>query len=304
MDNLDNLDKMGIHPKMDLAICMICRNVAFFLPMIFKNIERLSHYNLHLIFVYDNCRDETAKVLQMYKENSKFNVYIKETINNNSELRTVRIANARNECLKILYSLNDIQYHIVLDPDDTNSVSWENSHLIDHYINIDKTWDCISFNRENYYDIWALMVDDFKWHSWGWGEFSEYINKTINEYIKIKINNSKEDIECHSAFNGLAIYKTRRFKGIEYKGFISDIPKNFFKKEDLNKSISFINKLTKSDVFINFDTKKLDSTKNYHSNKPVIKPGEICEHIYYHIHAKRLNNCVIKISTKILQDIS
>jgi hypothetical protein len=289
---------------MNLAVCMICRDVEFFLPLIFKNIEKLSHYNLHLIFIYDNCIDKTGELLKMYKEKSNFNIYIKELTNNNSKCRTVRIANARNECLKILYTLDNIQYHIVLDSDNVNCVSWDNSHLIDYYINEDKSWDCITFNRKIYYDTWALMIDDFKWHVWGWGVFSKYIVKIIRLYIEEKLKISKEDIECHSAFNGFAIYRTQKYKNIKYIGWFKDIPKNFFKKEDINKSISFINKISNINEYITIDSKKLINNWFVDNEKLInIHQGEICEHIYYNLSAKKLNNCVIKISTKCLQSI-
>jgi len=50
----------------------------------------------------------------------------------------------------------------------------------------------------------------------------------------------------------------------------------------------------------------LNSEKNNHSifkkdNIVKIRPDEICEHIYYHLSAKKKNNAVIKISSKNLQ---
>ena len=303
-------DKITDENKMNLAICMTCKNIEIYWKYVIRNIEKLSHYNLYLIFVYDNCNDSTGFILKTYKRKTKHNVYVKRLKDNNSYLRTVRIANARNECLKILYSLKDIKYHIFLDPDDKNSVEWVNSHLIDYYINEDKTWDCMTFNRGFYYDTWALNIGDFKWHSWGWGEYSTWVNRMLWGYLQETFKETQEDLICHSAFCGLAIFRTDKFKDIEYRGRIKDIPKNFFKKEDLNKSISMVNKLAKVHVaplmqreipYVTFDVKKLDSPKNYMEHPPVkLLPDEICEHIYYCISATRLNNCVIKISRKSL----
>ena len=61
--------------------------------------------------------------------------------------------------------------------------------------------------------------------------------------------------------------------------------------------------LTSMIITSSLDSINLDSIKNSFDGGNV-KPGEICEQIYYHISAKRLNSCVIKISTKSLQNIS
>ena len=89
-----------------------------------------------------------------------------------------------------------------------------------------------------------------------------------------------------------------------YLGKISQYPNNFFKKEDINKSISFVLGLPKFkdigiDVKVNYP---LNSEKNIDSifktcNMVEILPDEICEHIYYHLCAKK-SGLRIKISKR------
>ena len=50
--------------------------------------------------------------------------------------------------------------------------NWKVFQKMESYLNnFDKdNWDAISFNRNRYYDIWALLYDDFKHHCWGYKE--------------------------------------------------------------------------------------------------------------------------------------
>lgn len=284
---------------MKLAICMCCRNVEETLPHIFKNILSLEKYSPAVVIVYDNCEDDTERVIKTFLNSYKFDKYLIHLENNNSILRTERIANARNACLNVVNN-SDIDFHIMIDCDEINIKPW-NINLIDYYLN-NESWDSISFNGDNstlkgegYYDKWALLIDNLKWHVWGYGEASRYLISFVGKYITSKLEDSiNEEIECHSAFNGFAIYRTKKFKDFVYIGKISQYPKNFFKKEDINKSISFILGLPGFkdegiDVRVHYP---LNSGKNVSSifktqNIVKILPDEICEHIYYHLCAKK-----------------
>ena len=302
---------------MKLAICMVCRNVEKHLSAVFKNVDSLDKYSPILIIEYDNCTDSTEKIIRENLSTYKYEKYLIHLKNNNSEYRAERIANARNECLKIVNKIENLDYHIMIDTDDINSEMW-NVNIIDHYLS-DNSWDSISFNGDNskqttgvYYDKWALLIGDLKWHIWGYGETSTEIAVCLEHYIGRLLKES-EEVECNSAFNGFAIYRTSKFKNCEYIGRLSQIQSNFFKKEDINKSISFIEKMSMFKYLrsikpsINLKVHyPLNSEKNNHSvfkkdNIEKIRPDEICEHIYYHLSAKKKNNAVIKISSKNLQ---
>ncbi len=295
---------------------MVCRNCEKHLEKIFENLKQLEKYTPYLIIEYDNCEDSTEQLIKEYTKNIKMNVRIISIKNNNSIFRTERISIARNTCLDFLDTI-ETDFHIMIDSDAINTRKW-NIDIIDYYLSRDD-WDCISFNGDNsnettgyYYDKWALNIDDFRWHCWGFGNMSAIVSKGLENYINEKLNNNSE-VECHSAFNGFAIYRTEKFKGIRYKGLISNIEPNFFKKKDINKSIEFVNKLPE---IIYYNKKRRDMVKIYYplnsvkNNSDIFKvlygfqsiyPDEICEHIYYNISAKRKNGAIIKISNKNLQ---
>lgn len=288
---------------MKIAICMVCKNVGKYLHCVFENIKKLMKYNIILIIEYDNCTDNTYEIIKKYITELKIEHKIINLKGNNSIYRTERISNARNACLEYLDTLEDIDYHIVLDPDDINSKPW-NINLIDSVLNSEKKWDAISFNGDNskdtdgnYFDKWALLIDDFKWHCWGYGDFSPLIVKEMEKYIFEKFEKN-EIVECHSAFNGFAIYNTEVFKGLRYCGRISKIDSKFFKKKIIFKSIEFLKKRPFLLEIKNKYSKvpevhfPLNSDKNQcyifkeENNIQKILPDEICEHIYYHLCAK------------------
>ena len=112
---------------MNVALCFCVRDCENYLIDIFKNIEAFKKYtkhNIYTIFVYDNCSDNTETLLMQYKKLFSERTIIK-TIKNNNHRRTVRIANARNACLYIIYNeINDINYHIMIDADDVCCNKW------------------------------------------------------------------------------------------------------------------------------------------------------------------------------------
>jgi len=254
---------------MNIALCFCVRNCEQYLKEIFINIDHLKTLNINVfsIFVYDNCNDNTKSILENYQINTD-NVIIRNITNNNN-LRTVRIANARNECLKIVYNeLTNIKYHIMIDCDDVCTPRWD-INIIDKYLNNfdNDNWDCISFNLNNYYDIWALLVDDFKHHCWGFAENSSKVVKIMRAYINDKLANCKTNsIEVMSAFNGFCIYKTDRFKGFHYDGSYSSF----------DPLITDVERANVENWFKDVCDLNVKCDKNRQ---------ECCEHLFFHLNA-------------------
>ena len=201
-------------------------------------------------------------------------------LENKSEKRTIRISKARNECLKCVYDeLSGIKYHIMIDADDTNASQW-NLAILDKYLtgSEDDDWDCMTFNRDHYYDIWALMFDDFRHHCWGFYHKSSMVVNVMRKAIAEKIANSKAtEVEVLSAFNGFGIYKTARFKGLTYAGTYENVHELIADHERVQAQ------------------KRL--SQKYHINVGVniAKDQECCEHLYYHLQAVKKGR-KIKIS--------
>jgi hypothetical protein len=251
---------------LNVACCLCVRNCAPYLPQIFLNLNRLSQKfkTFSVIFVYDNCTDNSEELIRKYSWNSSFKTYV-ETNPNRSALRPVRIANARNTGLTIINELKP-DFHFMIDADDINTEEW-NIDTIVSYLSQD-TWDSLSFNREDYYDIWALLYEDYKHHCWGFHSFSPAVVEHMKKDISLKLKNMSENdlFPCYSAFNGFAIYRTSVFKDCVYSGHYEDVKKLI---SDEERMIT-LNKLKKElpDIFIQ---------ENY---------PQCCEHIYYHMCSK------------------
>jgi len=273
-----------------IVCCLCVRDCEKYLKDIFFNLDslgnKLSCLNFYIIFIYDNCIDNSSILLDEYKQNSKFNVIVINNENNTSNLRTVRISNSRNICLDIIENeIKNVDYHIFIDADDVNISIWDVDIIKDYIYNDNNEWDILSFNRENYYDIWALLYDDFKHQCWG---FNTELNITYmkNDIID-KLNNLDEDklFECISAFNGFAIYRTNKLKNIKYDGFYENYD-NLFSDEDKQ------NTLNKFKIELKLPNLEFIEIK---------KDYDCCEHLYYNIIASRQNNARIRISKKMLE---
>jgi len=271
------------------VVCCLCvRNCGIYLKQIFKNLDLLSEIftKFYVIFVYDNCNDNSEELLIKYKKRSKFKVYVIHNYNNNSQHRTFRIANSRNIGLSVIYNeIKSVDFHIMIDADNENIEKW-NLDVINKYLQ-DDTWDALSFNRKKfYYDIWALSFDDYKHHCWGFGNQFQSIEvcKKMGGEITKKLNNLKDYdlLECWSAFNGFAIYRTDKFHNIKYDGSYKSV-KNVITDEEREITLNKLRKeLSMSYLVIDEDY------------------IECCEHIYYHLSAIQKNNARIRISKQFM----
>jgi len=280
MEEKKNIKNIKIDKN--VACCLAIRNCGQYLNKIFKNLDLLSEHfiNFYVICVYDNCNDNTEQLLNEYKKKSTFKVLLFHNKNNKSNLRTVRIANSRNICLDIIENTLNIDFHFVIDADNVNILKWD-IDLIKYYLNTDD-WDCLSFNRKSYYDIWALLYDNYKHHCWGFKNSQAVVNFMRKDIVN-KLNKLKdyELYNCLSAFNGFAIYRTNIFNNMRYDG-------TYLKFKTLVTDKERIITLNKLRTIMN---NKLININNYQQH---------CEHLYYHLSAIKNNNARIRISKKIL----
>jgi hypothetical protein len=153
--------------------------------------------------------------------------------------------------------------------------------VLKKYIDNDSVWDALSFNKDNYYDLWALSIRPYIFSFIHFNNPYEVLNN-MSGYItnKLKSLNKNELLPCFSAFNGLAIYKTQIFKDCVYDGNIrlDLIPLNYLKETMIqNKS-----------KIVCGDYDWLNSKK------------EDCEHRSFHFEAIKKHNARIFISPEIL----
>jgi hypothetical protein len=224
-----------------------------------------------VIFYYDISTDDTLLKLQNYQ-----NVNSKVTLHINTEplspYRTHRIAKGRNKILDIIRSnFNDFTHFIMMDCDDKCARDI-NINLLGSYLKRDD-WDALSFNHPaGYYDTWALSRVPFVLSCHHFNDPFQG-KKLLLETMKKTPKNQL--IQCISAFNGFAIYKSNKFLNCYYDGRLrfDYIPKDLIK--------------------LNFKCSgKMHFTKNTQDDKY----KEDCEHRHFHFQAVMKNNARIRIA--------
>jgi glycosyltransferase involved in cell wall biosynthesis len=212
------------------CICGTVKNCGPFLNKVFQNIETIGKIfdDYRIIIAYDHSNDNSLELLQNYKlKNNKFMLHIQtEPL---SPYRTHNIARARNKCLDIIRNnFSDYEYFIMIDCDDVCSKPVNLEYIL-YYLTINTEWDAVSFNKQPYYDTWALSKYPYVFSNMhfkkpeGYGRFIENI---------IKDTPKGTLIPCLSAFNGFAIYRTNKFIKYFYdpKPRLDLIPKHLIEK--------------------------------------------------------------------------
>jgi len=270
-------------------ICGCVKNCGEYLEKVFANIDKLiplfSDYKL--LIAHDICEDNSLDLLKT--KHKKYNIELICVTENNYikdyTMRSKRISNARNEIIKYIYSENnnDFKYFIMMDMDDVCSGNM-NINMLKTYIDNNNNWDSLSFNRQNYFDIWALSIEPYYLSCWHFPGGLDIVNK-MKQYIVEKLAKLKptELLECVSAFNGFAIYKKDKFTDCQYDW---QVHSNFdlVSKEDVERNEK------KLGVKFTLD-------KSYHQ---IVNPLTDCEHRYFHMSAIEKNDARIRISPLVL----
>jgi len=255
---------------MKCCICGAVKNVSIYLDRIFDNMEKIGTLfeDYVIILCYDQSTDDTLQKIKDYKEkNPRVKLYVNRS--EISEYRTHRIAFARNKCLDMI-RLNYSQYEmfIMMDCDDVCSGNM-NIDVLKKYL-YKNSWDALSFNKNFYYDIWALSIKPYMLSYRVYRENASKVCNNMQKYITALLSNLDKNklLKCASAFNGFAIYRTNKFLNCNYYGF----PRN---------------DLIRKTYAIKYPVKDL------------IQP-EDCEHRAFHLEAINKNGSRIRISPFIL----
>lgn len=263
---------------MKCCICGTVRNVGGYLDNIFSNMEKIGTLfdDYVIIIYYDDSSDNTLQKLKDYQAiNQKLKFYVNKQLV--SKHRTHRIANARNGCLQMIRAnYSDYEMFIMMDCDDVCSPDIK-LDVLKSYI-YKNSWDSLSFNKESYYDIWALSIRPYMF------SFLHYKNEGIvlnnmKNYIENLLSKIPKNglLKCASAFNGFAIYRTNKFLNCNYDGRVrlDLIPKNYIHNNNL----------------INNQPMKFNTEQTL---------NEDCEHRAFHLEAIHKNGARIRISPEIL----
>ena len=204
------------------------------------------------------------------------NVIIHKITEKRDTYKTVNIARARNKLLD--YITKDCEYFIMIDMNYINNRKID-KEVIKKYL-IRNDWDGLSFNYNNYYDIWALALEPYYISMWHWTD-PEIVKSIMKNTVvnKLHIMNRENLLECISGFCGLGLYRTDKFKDCRYSGYF-DLSKFYKLGVNLERNIKLLTKLTDK-----LDKRGLQSD---------------CEHKYFHIDAINKHKARIRISPLIL----
>jgi hypothetical protein len=272
-------ESLKISNESHIVIGGIVYNCEKHLDKVFENIKEIltRFISFHIIVYIDMGTDNSLKLLQKYKSLLTHMTILegKKT----SKIRTKNICIARNKVIDEVLKMHKKQpynYFIIMDMDDVCS-SKINMQVFDEAMQRSNEWDSISFNKDPYYDIWALSYDPFLISVFHW-EYNavQQLKKLFTEKLK---NWPKEKLfPVYSAFGGFAIYKTDPFAYLKYQWHLdSTMPFLTSKMKKLNEEAMLPNKFV--------------GTKNQEMD---------CEHRYFHFCASFIHNAKIQIMPKIL----
>ena len=199
------------------CICGTVKNCEPYLEKVFKNIETIGKIfdDYKIIMFYDKSDDDSLQFLTNYQNNNLEKMILHINIEPLSNFRVYNIAKARNKCLEIIRTkFPDYEYFIMIDCDEV-CASPVNLETLLYYLTINTEWDALTFNKNPYYDLWALSKYPYSFscmHFQNWKSWGTFIEEIIAN------TPPKTLIPCLSAFNGFAIYKTNKFINCYYDG--------------------------------------------------------------------------------------
>jgi hypothetical protein len=255
------------------------------LSKVFDNISIISKdfCETKIIIFYDKSEDGSLEKLVLLKETFP-NLDIIINTEPVTSYRTYNIANARNKLIDRMNSDNDetFKYFIMVDMDDVFTGVVQDNVLSSCLKRDD--WDALSFNRQSYYDTWAISIDPYIYSCWHFGDThrSQYATMIkIRKYVKDILDSldTSELLTCYSAFNGFAIYRRGMFDNCLYDGNIS-------------KSVALCH--------CNSHIANMEYLLNEKNTFSDPSQEQDCEHRHFHHEAIQKNNARIRISPLIL----
>jgi glycosyltransferase involved in cell wall biosynthesis len=266
-----------------IFICGTVRNCEPHLDSVFVNIDSVTtlFVDYHIIIAFDESNDKS--LLKLARQKQKYGDKMDILVNRNplSQIRTQNISNARNAILNKIrerisggFNIEEWQYFAMMDMDDVCSKPIQLDALRGVMDRADQ-WDSVSFNRSAYYDLWALSIDKYVYSCWGWLSPWEVVEH-MRKYIVDKLSKIPADqfVECRSAFNGFAVYRTLKFLDCYYDW---RIPKQYMTLEELEENRR---------VLWNVGSR---SPLNVQTDEPD------CEHRTFHMMATAKNGARIRI---------
>jgi hypothetical protein len=260
---------------MNCVICGTVKNCGKDIQKVYNNMLEIGKlFNEYkIIFCYDHSKDNSLFLLNNFvKSNPNVILHINRDIP--FKERTFNLAKARNTYIKIIQErFANYQYMVVMDCDEVSSSPIKLNILQKHLLN-SQAGDILSFNKNFYYDSWALSIQPYfinchLFGSVGSQKSLQYVNQLL------KKTHPDHYVRCLSAFNGFAIYKINKVLNCHYNGSIKNI--SLLPKPLVKKNIRLFNGI-KNKMFVD------------------------CEHKFFHFMAVLKNKAKCRISPDILFD--
>jgi len=231
---------------------------------------------IKIIVAYDKSGDSSINIIHDYKMNHNDIIVI--NIGNKDDYpdrhkkhvdRSERIANARNAILDHVYKYHeDWEYFVMMDTNCYSCVTPIDITVLNQCFESNE-WDGLSFNRDPYYDVWALSIPPLVlscWHIYKADKALETYRKYLTD--KLKKLQPHEFLPVISAFGGFGIYRVDKFKDCKYSGKF-DI--KMFSEESIRKNAEILD----SKIFLRIND---------------------CEHRNFHVAAIRKNAARIMVT--------
>jgi len=192
------------------CICGTVKNCATYLEKVFGNIQTIGSLfqDYKIIISYDVSDDNSLDFLINYRDCHFEKMILHINAEPLSKYRVYNIAKARNACLQVIRTqFPDYEYFIMIDCDEVCSEPVNIEALL-YYLQENTEWDALSFNKNPYYDLWALSKYPYSFSCMNFKDWKQW-----GTFIEDIIANTppKTLIPCLSAFNGFAIYRTNKF---------------------------------------------------------------------------------------------
>jgi hypothetical protein len=191
-----------------------------------SNIELIAKsFGKYHLLIYA-CPDSTLAISTHWKNWTNLHL-IEQGKNDNSvrfsEYRAMRLAKGRNVLIERLEKLisSDANekssiYTAMIDLDDVMTTLIDKKNFESRMLETEE-WDVITFNRQIYYDIWALRYSRYDVNSWAHKGSNEITPQMIKIDIERQLRESTgKYYPVYSAFNGLAVYKYNYTIGCKY----------------------------------------------------------------------------------------
>jgi len=209
------------------ATCLIaatCRNVGEYFPKNLTTLETIGGLfsSVHYMFVENDSTDTTVQHLRDFQTTlgeDKVTLLLLGTLSATMPKRTERLAHCRN---LVLDQAHAYDYLLWVDVDDRLQYPFDTSRLLSCFQYSD--WTMLSANQPTfYYDIWALRRPglDYDVYDLERAYTKKYGYIPAHVYVKLltyfhsfvaRYHQNTPLIPVRSAFGGMAIYNTKRFK--------------------------------------------------------------------------------------------